>query len=96
MKIQKYTLGIQIFFTKTKMGGYTNCISAIYQNVKLMTHVVPSNDIYWQKSFRKISLWHRQPMKWCSKCPGIYKLRDYLTEVFHDDDGDEVIASYKY
>ena len=36
-------------------------------------------------------------MKQCDKCPGIIKLRDYLTEVFHDDDdGDEVIVSYKY
>ena len=33
----------------------------------------------------------------CGKCPGICKLHDYLTEVFHDDDdGDEVIVSYKY
>ena len=40
-------------------------------------------------------------MKQCDKYPGIIKLRDYLTEVFHDDDdddddGDEVIVSYKY
>ena len=35
-------------------------------------------------------------MKQCNKCPGIIKSHDYLTEVFHDDDGDEVIVSYKY
>ena len=36
-------------------------------------------------------------MKQCDKCPGIIKLRDYLTEVFHDNNhGDEVIVSYKY
>ena len=36
-------------------------------------------------------------MKQCDKCPGIIKLRDYLTDVFHDNNhGDEVIVSYKY
>ena len=35
-------------------------------------------------------------MKRCDKCPRIIKLYDYLTEVFHDDDEDKVIVSYKY
>ena len=36
-------------------------------------------------------------MKQCDKCLGIIKLHDYFMEVFHDDDdGNEVIVSYKY
>ena len=53
MIIQKYTFGIQIFSLRPKWVVTVTyscmnnlCISAIYQNVKLMTHVVPSNDTY--------------------------------------------------
>ena len=78
------------------------CVCAIHQNVKLMTHAVPSNDTY--KNLSEKLVWNIDNracmMKQCDKYPGIIKLRDYLTEVFHDDDddddGDEVIVSYKY
>ena len=73
------------------------CVSAIHQNVKLMTYVVPSNNTYkdlLEKLVYDIDS-HACMMKWCNKCLGIYKLHDYLTEVFHDD-RDEIIVSYKY
>ena len=64
-----------------------------------MTHAVPSNDTYKNLLEKLVCDIGSSAcmMKQYDKWPGITKLRDYLTEVFHDDDdGDEVIVSYKY
>ena len=114
MIIQKYKLGFQFFFFSlrpkwviTANDSCMNvCVCAIHQNVKLMTHAVPSNDTYKNLSEKLVCNIDNRAcmMKQCDKCPGIIKLCDYLTDVFHDDDddddddddGDEVIVSYKY
>ena len=74
-------------------------VCAIHQNVKLMTHAVPSNDTYKNLLQKLVCDTDNRAcmMKQCDKCLGIIKLCDYLTDIFHDDDdGDEVIVSYKY
>ena len=102
----KIHIGFSKFFSRRPKWVVTatnSCMNvyvcAIHQNVKLMTHAVPSNDTYknlLEKLVCDIDSCVCM-MKQCNKCPGIMKLRDYLTEVFHnDDDRDEVIVSYKY
>ena len=64
-----------------------------------MAHAVSSNDNYKNLLEKLVFDIDSRAcmMKQCDKCPGIIKLRDYLGEVFHDDDdGDEVIVFYKY
>ena len=75
------------------------CVCEIHQNDKVMTHAVATNDTYKNLLEKLVCDIDSRicMMKQCDKCPGIMKLRDYLTEVSHDDDdGDEVIVSYKY